>query len=170
MKTYFGANGDLNFRRCTFTCHSQRRRSKNINIHGVVMNGNYYTYLLILPEVLIESKLATSLTCLDYALIYDIAFIGKYDKATVHAISAHHKAALKALDNELELQKLPIDVDCKQLQISKHFDSLSSINPDPHQSALDAIPFRESIVQFIPINKICVETERVLWHQRLGYP
>ena len=45
--------------------------------------------------------------------------------------------------------------------------SISGVDPDPRQSALDATPFCELIVQSIPVNKICVETERVLWHQWL---
>ena len=174
MKTYFSANGDPNFGRCTFTCHNKCRQSENISIDGIAMNGNCYTYSLILPEVSIESKLATLLNCLDYALIYDDAFIEKCDKATVHAISAHRKATLQALEDELELQKPPVDVDvdCKQLWILKHFDSLSGVDPDlnPCQSALDATAFRELIIQSIPVNKIRVETERVLWHQRFVHP
>ena len=110
MKTYFGPNGDPNFGRCTFTCHNNRHRSENISIDGIVMNGNCYIYPLILPDVSLELKLATSLNCLDYALIYDDAFIEKCDKATVHAISVHRKAALQALEDELKLQKPPIDV------------------------------------------------------------
>ena len=51
-----------------------------------------------------------------------------------------------------------------QLRISQHFDNIAL------KSALDATPFRELIVQSIPVNKIRVETERILWHQRLGHP
>ena len=57
MKTYFGANCDSNFGRCTFTCHSNLRPSQNISIDDVVMNGKCYTYPLILPEVSIEFQL-----------------------------------------------------------------------------------------------------------------
>ena len=130
------------------------------------MNGNCYTYPLILPDVPLESPLATSLNFFDYALIFDDAFIEKCDKATVNAISVHRKEALQELEHELELQKPPIDVDCKHLRISKYFDSLSHVDPDPdpRQSALDATPFRELTVQSILVNKICVETECVLWH------
>ena len=38
------------------------------------------------------------------------------------------------------------------------------------QSALDATPFWELILQSIPVNTIRVETERILWHQRLSHP
>ena len=112
----------------------------------------------------IESKLATLLNCLDYALIHDDAFIEKCDKATVHAVSAHQQAPLQALDDALELQKRPIDIDCKQLRISKHFDFLSGDDPllNPRQLALKATPFRDLIIQSIPVNKTCVETERIL--------
>ena len=172
MKIYFGTKCDPNFWRCTFTCHSKRRQSENISINDIVMNGNCYTYPLILPEVFIESPLVTLLNCLDYALIYDDAFIKKFDKATVCTISAHCKKALQALEDELELQKPPVDVDWKQLRILKYFDSFSGVDPDlnPCQSALDATLFRELIIQSIPVNKIRVQTERVLWHQRLGHP
>ena len=170
MKTYFGANCDPNFGRCTFNCHSNRRRSQNISIDGVVLNGNCYTYSFILPEVSIESPLATLLNFLDHALICDDDFIEKCNKATVHVVLVHHKAALQALDNELVLKKPPIDVDCKQLRISKIFDSFSCVDPNPRQSALDATPFRELIIQSVPVNKVRVETERVLWHQQLGHP
>ena len=42
MKTYVGANCDPNFGRYTLTCHSNLRRSQNISIEGVVMNGHCY--------------------------------------------------------------------------------------------------------------------------------
>ena len=103
MKTYIGVNSGPNFRRCTFTCHNKRRQFKNISINCIVMNSNCYTYPLILLEVSLESKLATLLNSLDYALIYDDAFIEKWDKATVHAISAHRKATLQAFEDKLEL-------------------------------------------------------------------
>ena len=103
-------------------------------------------------------------------LFFNDVFIEKCDKAAVHANSVHRKAALQALDDELELQKPPIDVDCKQLRILKHFDSVSGVDPDPCQSALNATPFCELIVQSIPVNKIRVETKCILWHQRLKHP
>ena len=56
---------------------------------------------LILPDVSLESKLATLLNYLDIALIHEDAFIEKCEKATVHAISEHRKAALQELDDEL---------------------------------------------------------------------
>ena len=89
----------------------------------------------------IESPLATLLNRLGYTLIFDDTLIGKCDKATVHAISVHRKVVLQALEDELELQKPPIGVYCKYLRISKHFDSLSGIDPDPRQSALNATLF-----------------------------
>ena len=88
------------------------------------MNGNCYTYLLILPEVSIESPQATSLHCLDYALIYDDNFVEECEQATVHAISVHRKAAFEALDKELALQQPPIADDCHELRISNYFDDL----------------------------------------------
>ena len=124
-----------------------------------MIDGNCYTYPLILPDVSLKSILATSLNCLDYALIHDDAFIKKCDKATVHAISQHRKAPLLTLI-------------CKQLRILNHFDSLSGVTPVVNlcQAALEATHLQDLILQSIPVNKIRVETERALWHQRLGHP
>ena len=125
MKTCFGANCDPNFGRCTFTCHSNLRRSQNISIDGIVMNGNYYTYPLNLPKVSVKSPHTSLLNCLDHALIYDDNFVAECKQATVHTVSVHQKAALQALDNELSLQKPPIEDDCRKLRILKYFDSLN---------------------------------------------
>ena len=105
MKTYFGANCDPNFGRCTLTCHSNLRWSQNISIDGIVMNGNCYTYPLILPDVSIKdpenegefNPKATSLNCLDYALVYDDAFIKECNTATKYAVSGHQKQSCKPL-------------------------------------------------------------------------
>ena len=37
------------------------------------------------------------------------------------------------------------------------------------QSTFNTNSFCESILQTIPINKICAKTEHILWHQRLGH-
>ena len=106
MKTYFGAKCDPNFGQCTLMCHSNLRPSQNISINGVVMNGNCYTYPLILPEVSIDdpenegqvNPKATLLNCLDYALIYDNKFVQDCEQAILHAVAEHRKAALVALE------------------------------------------------------------------------
>ena len=100
-----------------------------------------------------------------------ITLLKKCDKVTVHAVAIHRKEALQALEDKLSLLKPPIEDDCQQLRISKHFDSIYGIHPNLNlcQSALDATPFRKLVLQLIPVNKIRAETERVLWHQRLGY-
>ena len=94
MKTYFGRNGDPNFGRCTFTCHNNRRRSENITINGIVMNGKCYTYPLILPDVEIDSPLATSLNCMDHALIFDDDFVDECQTATATAVKQHTETSL----------------------------------------------------------------------------
>ena len=96
------------------------------------MNGNCYTYPLILPEVSINDPAyeddinpkATLLNCLDYALICDDNFIEECEQATLHAISIHRKAVLKALEEELALPKPLIAINCRELRISKYFDGL----------------------------------------------
>ena len=172
MKTYFGPNGDPNFGRCTFTCHNNCHRSKNISTDGIVMSVNCYTYPLILPDVHIDSPLAISLNCMKHASIYDDAFIEKSDKETANAISQHKKAALQELDAELTLLHPPVVPNCKQLQISNHFDYLSCVPPvvDPLTTAIDATPFKDLLLKSIPVHKIHVETEHILWHQHLGHP
>ena len=70
------------------------------------MNGNCYTYPLILPEVSIKDpdienavhSKATLLNCLDYALIYDDESAKDFEIATLRAIDEHPKAALEALE------------------------------------------------------------------------
>ena len=69
------------------------------------MNGNCYTYPLILPIVSINDPAyeddinpkATLLNCLDYAFIYNDDFIEDCTQAALHAISVHQKAAWKLL-------------------------------------------------------------------------
>ena len=97
MKTYFGANCDPNVGQCILTCQSNLRRSQNISINGIVMDGNCYTYPLILPEVTIKdpekegefNPKATSMNCLDYALVYDDVFIKECDATTKYVVSEH---------------------------------------------------------------------------------
>ena len=132
MKTYFGANCDQNFGRCTLTCHSNFRWFQNVSIDGIVMNRNCYTYPLILPEVTIDdpenegqvNPKATSLNCLDYDLVYDDAFVKECATTTLHAVFEHHKATLKALDEELAPPPTAPTVNCRELRISKYFDDL----------------------------------------------
>ena len=38
------------------------------------------------------------------------------------------------------------------------------------QLVLEATLFRKLIIQSIPVNKTRVETEKILWHKRLGHP
>jgi len=62
---------------------------------------------------------ATSLNCLDYALVYDDDFIKDCKPATAHAVFEHQKATLKALAEELATP--PPTVNCCELRISKYF-------------------------------------------------
>ena len=113
------------------------------------------------------------LNCLDYVLTYDDNFIEEWKQATVHNISVHQNVALEALEVELALPKPPVVLDCCELRISKYFDKLRDNDGNDLttlQSALDAIPFCDLIVQSILANKIPVKTKWILWHQRLGHP
>ena len=53
------------------------------------MNGKCYTYPLILPDVEIDSPLATSLNCMDHALIFDDDFVDECQTATANAVTQH---------------------------------------------------------------------------------
>ena len=139
------------------------------------MNGNCYTYPLILPKVSTKdpenegefNPKATSTNCLDYALIYNDDFIEDCKQATLHAISEHRKTALKTLEEELAPPTASVAMNYHALRISKYFDNLRDNGGNDLTtlwSAFDTTPFRELIVQFIPINKICVKSERILWH------
>ena len=136
MKTYFGPNGDPNFGRCTLTCHHAMRRSQNIVIDGVVMNGNCYTYPLILPDVDINNLQATAFNSLEYTMAHDDDFFVKCATATTDAIDNHRKVAFSDLDIELQAKSTCVAAKCKQLRISQHFDNIAL------RSALDATPFR----------------------------
>ena len=95
------------------------------------MNGNCYTYPLILPDVNFVDPLdstqvnpkATSMNCLDYALIYDDDFPHECKEAVTNIVDVHPKESLKALAVELALPPAA-DVSCRQVNISNHFDHL----------------------------------------------
>ena len=127
------------------------------------MNEKCYTYPLILPDVTIDSPLATSLNCMEHALIFDDAFVDECNKATATAVQQHKETSLQQLDEEIKLFKARVAPLCTQLRISNHFDSLSGVAAavDP-QAAIDATPFKDLLLKSIPVNKIRVETERVL--------
>ena len=41
---------------------------------------------------------------------------------------------------------------------------------DTRVTAIESTPFRSLLLKSIPFNTIRIETERILWHQRLGHP
>ena len=127
------------------------------------MNGNCYTYPLIIPEVSIVDPVyedhmnpkANSLNCLNYALIYDNDFIEDCEQATLYAISEYQKEALKALKEELAPPTASITLNL----YGDDGNDLTTL-----QSALIVTPFCELIIHSIPVNKIRVETEQILWY------
>ena len=152
MKTYFGPNGDPNFGHCTFTYHNNRCQSKNISIGDIVMDDNCYIYPLILPDW----------WCLHWKMwqIYCTCYFRTL------------QGSITRTWGWTSTTETPVNVNCKQLRISKYFNSLASVTPavNPHQTALEATPLQDLLLQSIPINNICVETERILWYQWLGHP
>ena len=67
------------------------------------MNGKCYTYPLILPDVHIDSPLATSLNCMEQALLYDDDFVDKCNTTTATAVAQHKQTSLLQLDEKLTL-------------------------------------------------------------------
>ena len=133
------------------------------------------------PEVIIKDPAyedqinpkENSLICLDYAVIYDDNFIQNYKQATLHADSKHRTVALKALKDELAPPSTSVNINYRELRILEYFDNLcddDSNDLTTLQSVLDATPFRELILQSIPVKNIRVEPETIMWHQRLGRP
>ena len=128
----------------TFTYHAKHRMnsSKDVIIHGILIDDKCYTGALIPPDLDPSDPNATPATSSVLAIESDPEFAEQCRKATVLAIHGYHEAIETQLCGEMT--KLPMQ-----------FHSL---------------PFHEYIQANIPVSTIKVATERLLWHQRLGHP
>ena len=128
----------------TFTFHSQHRlrRSQDIVVHGVLIDGKCYTDELILPDLASDHPQATSDTSSAFNVAHDPEFAEACRRATVYNIYAWQEAEYAELRDEL-----------KTVPVGFH-----------------SLPFHEYIQKNTPVAAIKAATERLLWHQRLGHP
>ena len=129
---------------CTFTHHAKHRvnSSKDVVVHGILIDDKCYTGALIPPDLSPSDPKATPATSSILALESDPEFAEQCRKATVLAIHEHQEAVEAQLREEMA-----------QLPTQFH-----------------ALPFHEHIQSNTPVSTIKAATERLLWHQCLGHP
>ena len=125
----------------TVICHHKRQRSKDIVIHGALIGNQCFTHPLILPEQPLNSPYATTSNSIELALHEDPLFSLQCSRATNNAIKTIRNNRHEIIDRALPL--LP--------------------------AALRDIPFKLISDQHIPIYAIRTQTQKLLWHQRLGH-
>ena len=128
----------------TFTFHATHRRRKcqDVYVHGILRHGKCYTGALIPPNLDADHPKATPFTSSAVARSTDPDFEAACQRATVQAVYAHQEEQYAILRKDLE--SLPM--------------------------SFRNLPFHEYIQQNTPVASIQAETERLLWHQRLGHP
>jgi len=128
----------------TFTYHAKHRMnsSKDVIIHGILVDDKCYAGVLIPPDLSPSDPKATPATSSVLALESDPEFAKQCRKATVLAIHECQEAV------EAQLRK-------EMAQLPTQFR---------------ALPFHECIQSNTPVSTIKAATERLLWHQRLRHP
>jgi len=128
----------------TFTYHAKHRMnsSKDVIIHGILIDDKCYTGALIPPDLDPSDPKATPATSSVLAIASDPEFSEQCRKATILAIHGYHEVAESQLREEMA--KLP--------------------------TQFHSLPFHEYIQSNTPVSTIKAATERLLWHQRLGHP
>lgn len=163
MNMYFGANDDLNFSHIALIYHHILRFSQNITIAGVLMNGNCYTYPLILPDIEFEHPEANLSNPKTHVLMYDENFIQDLKTATLHAINEYCKARFTGIEKEPKPISSTLQIHCFELRISEHFDDFNNVvDVDILQFTVGATPFREIVFHTINIKDIFTGTECIL--------
>jgi len=127
-----------------FTCHAKHRMSssKDVVIHGILIDDKCYTGALIPPDMNPSDPKATPATSSVLAVESDPEFAKQCRKATILAIHEYPEAVEAQLRDEMA-----------QLPMQFH-----------------ALPFHEHIQSNTPVSTIKAATERLLWHQCLGHP
>ncbi len=143
-KDFTGYKIDTNHDSETFAFKASHRlcRSRDVWVHGIVRHGKLYTGPLISPDLPVDHPLATPSTSSTKAIKSDPTFARACARATIQAIHVHQEKEYASLREEMT--NLPV--------MYHHF------------------PFHEYIQRNTPIHTIQSETERLLWHQRLGHP
>ena len=136
----FHAHPDSN----TFTFHAEHRlrRSQDIHVHGILIHGKYFSGVLIPPDLPASHPKATPKTSSEAALQSDPEFTAACEEAVIQAVYSYQEHQYEELR-----------------------ESLKSTPRKYH-----GMPFHEYISQYTPVNSIKAETQRLLWHQRLGHP
>jgi len=127
-----------------FTYHAKHRMnsSKDVIIHGILIDDKCYTGALIPPDLDPSDPKASPATSSILAIESDPEFAEQCQKATILAIHGYHEAVETQLREEMT--KLP--------------------------TQFHLLPFHEYIQSNNPASTIKAATERLLWHQRLGHP
>ena len=127
---------------CTFIASHRKRRSQDVMAHGILLHGKCYTGALIPPNLDASHPKASPKTSVESAIKDDPDFAAECERATIQAIYSYQEEEYATLRDEL-----------------------SSV-PVMHHG----LPFHEYIQKNTPVASIKAETERLLWHQRLGHP
>ena len=126
----------------TLSVSHRLRHSQDIVMHGILRHGKCYTAPLIPPDLPADHPNATPSTSSAKALEDDPDFAAACERATIQAIFAYQE---------------------------DEYDTLrSSLKDTPR--LYHGLPFHEFIQKYTPVSTIKAETERLLWHQRLGHP
>ena len=128
----------------TYLASHRMKRSKDIVVYGVLRHGKCYTHELIPVPLGRNHPMATPETSPEVARDQDPDFADACERAAVQAIFMHQEEQYAKLREQFE--QLPVG------------------------SELQKLPFHEYIQKYTPVNTIKAETERLLWHQRLGHP
>jgi len=128
----------------TFTYHAKRQMnsSKDVIIHGILIDDKCYAGALIPPGLDPSDPKATPATSSILALESDPEFAEQCQKATTLAIHGYHEVVETQLREEMT--KLP--------------------------TQFHSLPFHEYIQSITPVSTIKAAIERLLWHQRLIHP
>ena len=141
MRSFFPIDGNPNFENCTLICHHRLRTFQNIVVEDVIISGNKYTHPLIALDLPLNHPSENSYNSKEYALKKDPDFVQAVNVAAIETDVAYQEHQLKILDK--------------------------SFLPD--SSSFKEYPFKQLIIQSIPIRKIKADTLRVFWHQRLSH-
>ena len=126
----------------TFTASHRLRRCQDVVVHGVLVNGKCYTAPLIPPDLPTDHPEATPANSCAKALADDPEFAAACERATIQNIYTWQE------EEYAELR-----------------DNLRTVPRMYHD-----LPFHEYIQKNTPVDTIRTDTERLLWHQRLGHP
>ena len=128
----------------TFEFHASHRvrRSQDIHLFGVLQNDKCYTAPLIPCDVQADHPKASAATSSAKMYAEDPEFRADCERATIQAICAYQDKQYAHLRESL-----------RDTPVMYH-----------------GLPFHEYIQKFTPVNTIKRDTQRLLWHQRLGHP